>query len=588
MPVRAIDFKRCGRLAAAVAFVLGLAWAAWLYGTRVVDPASFQWLLHGDPAQHHIGSVFFRAEPWHWPPGLMTGFGESPTSVVFTDSIPLVAILIKLLGVAPQHQYFGLWMLACHALQGWYAVRLLQAFGVQRAECLIGGAAFFITAPALLLRAYGHEALMAHFIVLAALSLCIAPAGNPGSRSSTPGSWPWKTWIMWAVVALGVHAYLVVMVAVLGVSAAYQAMRSQAVRWSALCRQGMVAATALCAAAWLFGYAVGAAQRSADGFGFYSANLLSWLDPMDWSAFNHLHGREVPYAGEWSTLLPAQVQATAGQYEGFAYLGAGMLFIVAACCLLVGWRAAVLPGLGARPATAVPRAYPSATWIAATVLALAALSNRITFGGHTLFQWPMSETVATWAGVFRASGRLIWPLTYLVMASAIAVVARRALNVPSRWLAALVLPAGLALQAADGWDKWAEFRERFRGGPPGVERPLTHPWWATALAACPRMQMVSLRPELQSWEAPALAAALSGASFSPAPTARAVPSSEAQLRQAAQALADGNWRGDTLYLLDPSVQPLLSGQPLPGGMHATWLESRLVVAAKRCGSPAPR
>ena len=155
--------------ARALAALIALCFAAWLYGWRVVDPSSVQWLLHGDPAQHYIGSVFFSGEPWHWPPGRIDGLGDASTSVVFTDSIPLLAFAAKLLasiGLWPKDwQYFGLWMLACHALAGWHAVALLQRLGVRNGVALQTGAAFFVCAPMLLLRAYGHEALMAHFVV---------------------------------------------------------------------------------------------------------------------------------------------------------------------------------------------------------------------------------------------------------------------------------------------------------------------------------------------------------------------------------------------------------------------------------------
>ena len=97
--------------------------------------------------------MFFLSEPWRWPPGLIQRFGEQPTSLVFTDALPLFAMLAKVLGVSPGLQYFGLWMVACHALAGFFAWRLLWRVGLRGGLRLGLGALFFIAAPALLLRA---------------------------------------------------------------------------------------------------------------------------------------------------------------------------------------------------------------------------------------------------------------------------------------------------------------------------------------------------------------------------------------------------------------------------------------------------
>src|SRR5690606_36749481 len=107
---------RESRIAFVVSGVLGALYALWLYGVRVVDPTSVHWLLHGDAAQHFIGLSYFLVEPWHWPLGAIRRFGSDPTSVVFTDSIPLLALPAKALGMPSGTQYFGIWMLACHAL----------------------------------------------------------------------------------------------------------------------------------------------------------------------------------------------------------------------------------------------------------------------------------------------------------------------------------------------------------------------------------------------------------------------------------------------------------------------------------------
>lgn len=529
-------------LPATLAALLGGACAVWLYGFRVLHPSSVEWLLHGDAAQHYLGSVFFLAEPWHWPPGAIAGFGESPTSVVFTDAIPLLALLSKLLGVPPGPQYFGLWMTLCHVLAGWYGVRLLQRLGVAGTAANVVGAAFFVLSPAMLMRAYGHEALMAHFLLLAALAEALS-------------EWRWRRWLLITAVAVLVHPYLALMTGVLAVGAAAAAGARGEAGLVALAGQGVAGLVVLAGLAWLAGYFVaGQAQISAEGHGFFSANLLTWFDPMDWAAFARTHGVEAHYVREWSRWLWPQGQAALGQYEGFAYLGAGLLSLIVIALAARAW----LPRPVGNPAIARVRWF--ALTAGALLLAVVAVSARPSLGNWMIADLQLPEGLQRALGVFRASGRFIWPLTLLIMAWAVSVTGRLRYG---PWLLVLAL----ALQVADIHGKLKEFRWRFREGPPGVESPPTSPRWAQVLAKCPRLELISSEGVGPRWAGPVLAAGMAGASVVPAPTAR-LPAEAVFSRDAiAAALLDSNgWLPGTVYRL---------AEPLPGGVAVEEVLQRL-------------
>lgn len=103
-----------------------------LYGVRVLDPVCVDWILNNpspDPSQHYLGWVFYRRSGWHLP---YLGANYSAiypyrTSILYTDSIPLLAVVCKLLGgVLPaRFQYLGLWGLFCYAMQGGLAQALI-------------------------------------------------------------------------------------------------------------------------------------------------------------------------------------------------------------------------------------------------------------------------------------------------------------------------------------------------------------------------------------------------------------------------------------------------------------------------------
>lgn len=112
-----------------------------LYGVRVLDPVCVDWILNNpspDPSQHYLGWVFYRRSGWHLP---YLGANYSAiypyrTSILYTDSIPLLAVVCKLLGgVLPAcFQYLGLWGLFCYAMQGGLAQALIARIGGVRPQ----------------------------------------------------------------------------------------------------------------------------------------------------------------------------------------------------------------------------------------------------------------------------------------------------------------------------------------------------------------------------------------------------------------------------------------------------------------------
>ncbi|HTH80291.1 MAG TPA: DUF6311 domain-containing protein [Ramlibacter sp.] len=545
---------------AAFAAAFGLLFACWLYGAAVIDPRSAGWLLHDDSAQHYLGLVYFLNQPWHWPPGLILHFGDEPTSVVFTDSIPLLAFPSKLAGIAGRWQYFGIWIAACHALAGWFGARLLQRLGTSTAVAAIG-ALFFVVSPAILLRAYGHESLMGQFLVIAAL------------ERSLRLEWRLRGWLVLAVVALLVHAYLATMVLALAGACAIASWVREEASAAQLAAHAAVGFAVLAVVAWLAGYFVGAGDFVALGYGHFSANLLTWIDPMDWAAFNRFWGREVPYAREWSRFMPAQQQATSGQYEGFAYLGAGMLLLVAVAALGALWRKS-------RAETAVPRANFSWAIAACVAMFLFALSTRPTIGAVTLAHLPVPAALEHLLGAYRAGGRFVWPLTYLLMAWAIS---RSSSTRAGLGLVALAF----AIQCADLAGKAHEFRTRFRQRAPEVASADTIAQWRSLLARCPVVEMVSAKHPGEGWVGPAIAAGESGALFTPAPTARYSQQLEVQrLAHVEALLRSGSWRRDAIYFLAPPLPPGDSvagiAAALPSGMHHMKIGTSDIVFDAHC------
>jgi hypothetical protein len=374
------------------AALAGLIVFSLLIDPAIINPLGTGWLATGDTAQSYLGWLFFRQEPWTLPLGAVHRLGmEQANSIVYSDSIPLLAITFKIFRawLPTTFQYDGLWLFACYALQGYFACRLLMLF-TRRGSVLVGGVLLFLLSPIMLLRSQEHLALTAHWIVLASLYLYYAP---PDKRRLLQ-------WLALLWLAPWVHAYLMFM--------AYAVWAAYVLRHGVLDRRWPVMRTLLWMACafggslsmmWLAGY-FGDMDVSAGGFGYYSMNLLAPLLP----------------AGGGPFLMHSPAGATTGQYEGFNYLGAGVLLALAVAALraIIGFRRR---SQGIRLAW---RRTPDLPLIlCCLLLAVLAVSKVVTFGSHHLFTVPMTPSIEGALNIFRASGRLFWPVYYVLLLAAL-------------------------------------------------------------------------------------------------------------------------------------------------------------------------
>jgi hypothetical protein len=191
----------------------------------------------------------------------------------------------------------------------------------------------------------------------------------------------------------------------------------------------------------------------------------------------------------WSAVLPELPIAGAGQaYEGFQYLGLGVLLLVTTAAALA-WRR---PRSGPMP-TAAPVWTPAMVGICVLMTAFA-LSPTITAGRHVVvdLSGPWSAPLAA----FRSSGRFFWPLAYLTLTWAIVTVATR---LPRVWAVA-ALTAAVVVQAADLHAIHQDRRRTAHGSEfYAWANPFSSPRWA---AIVPGYTHLALVPPPQCGAAP--------------------------------------------------------------------------------------
>ena len=108
--------------------VIGVVVFFILTGGASLNPIDFSWMHGDDPALHYLGWSFFRRSEWGWPIGINPKYGlEISSSIIFSDSIPLIAIPLKIFDkfLPGDFQYLGIWVLVSIVLQSMFAWLLL-------------------------------------------------------------------------------------------------------------------------------------------------------------------------------------------------------------------------------------------------------------------------------------------------------------------------------------------------------------------------------------------------------------------------------------------------------------------------------
>lgn len=399
-----------------------------LYGVRVLDPTCVDWILNNaspDPAQHYLGWVFYRRSGWHLP---YLGANYSSiypyrTSILYTDSIPLLAVLGKLLGgVLPaRFQYLGLWGLFCYAMQGGLAQALIARVGGVRPGntaknwASVLGAGVLVLFPALNIRMFAHTALAANWLVLLALWLWLCAEQSENRPTAA------KLCLWWGILGLlcaGIHLYYLPMVGMVLVAACVQ---------RALEKRGPAAmvlpVASFCGAALAELFVLGA---FAANFAGYSNGYLSGAD---------LANLFVPGLGaSW-------------EQEIYAGLGTTIAVVLALAGLLVQHKQA--GAFFCRHKNVV---------IAALVLlvldAIAATGNTVTFAGRTLFTVPIPQALMDFWAMFSSCARLAWLAGMLLAVAACGLVLRF-------WQGAAAAVLLALCAAAQGFGQRAELAKRF-------------------------------------------------------------------------------------------------------------------------------
>ena len=367
-------------------------------GHKILNPAFIEWTMDGDASQAFLGWHIFRTEPWTFPIGVIQSYQyPEGTSVVYTNSTPLLAIPLKLISplLSPVFQYHGLQLLLFYALQGFFSSLLLRLI-TKNPVLILLGTVFFILSPSLLQRATGHESLTGHWIIIASLYLYFQ-VDNFNYRIK---------WMVLLIMASMVHFYLLAMALI--IFSGYllrQMIENYKKNFLSVIKFSTTALVVTLISMWIVGYfVVDVGSSTGEGFGIFSMNLLAPLNPDSESIMFETDPAEFVF-------LKPYPLANEYQYEGFNYLGFGLLLLILTSTYSFIRQKNIFSAKMHLPLILV-----------AFVLLAISISNKITFANIVLCEINLPHILDKWFGIIRASGRMFWPVSYMLMLSAIGIV----------------------------------------------------------------------------------------------------------------------------------------------------------------------
>lgn len=373
---------------AIVGTIIGMISFVIVYGCAILDFSYDDWLYRaGDLPQHYSGWMFFRNSSWHFPIGLIDGLVYPDlVSVMYTDSIPLFAIFFKIFsGILPdKFQYFGLWGIMSFGLMGALSSMLIYKLTGKSIYALLISVCFVLAAP-VLHRMYYHTALAGQWIIILAFLIFM--------EQNTRKAFWW--WLGTLTLAVYIHAYFVVMVGILML--AYWLRQ-----WLLYGEWGKYAICSVIPILfgifnlYLLGAFYGDVTKGAQLFGESSANLNTLFNPMG-----------------TSSILTNLQTATQWQYEGYGYLGIGIIILALLAIVFVLEK--VFCDSDERT-NILKNKKDVYLWISVFVCFwVIALSNRVSLGNEILFTVPIPKILEDFGAMFRSTGRFIWVPVYMVM-----------------------------------------------------------------------------------------------------------------------------------------------------------------------------
>ena len=371
-----------------IAALIGAIFFLLFYGHYILNTSHVDWLLcGGDLKTNFVGWEFFRHSQWTFPIGMVPELAHPfGIPITYMDSLPIMSIPFKLISsILPNNfQFFGLWGFLCYMLQGGFSAMIMRRW-TKNILLILLGSMIFIISPVFLMRTFGHTALASQWIILAAIWATVE------WRRINTKKFQIVCWSLLLCLAVLIHPYFVPMVGLFFAISVVLTHRD----WLGTVAKIIVPVLAFVLVFWSIG-GFSVTDISSGGLGIYALNLNSLFNPFTWSRFLQA--------------LPSNAVAST---ESLNYLGLGLILMTPVVLSLFFMYVRSFSGIKAILKKISRRHLLVAFFI--LVMCLLALSPQIQFGSNILLDIQLPHTITGLWSVFRATGRLFWPVYYLII-----------------------------------------------------------------------------------------------------------------------------------------------------------------------------
>ena len=362
-------------------------------GFEKFNPSNISWLFEArlDWSTHYLGWGFFRDAPWQFPLGTINDYYYPiGTNIGFTDSIPLVAILLKSISfLLPENfQYFGMWLFLCMYLNGYYSLKIFEYFKINKivSYALV---VFILINPVFIFRQV-HPSYCAHWLLIGSIYLYLS---TPNEIVIIKRNL--KHLFILLLLSSLITVYLTVAVFgffVLFVFKVYYFDKKINFFKGLLYIISSLVAIFL---SWiligLIDLSKSTSLASTGFYGAYKMNLNTLYNPLGYSNF-----------------LPSQELISGYQQDAFMYLGLGMMLLI-----LFTFLFTILKYQKNNTILFNKKMIPLLLFCIG--LSIFAATNVLSFNNKNILTLSFLSGIEKIGDIFRASGRFFWSVYYLII-----------------------------------------------------------------------------------------------------------------------------------------------------------------------------
>ena len=373
-----------------IAGLFGFVVFLYMQGMTHLNPTDDSWLLcGGDLTTHYLGWVGFRNSEWNILPGL-TNYLTYPllTSIIFPDSIPICAIFFKLLrSVLPNtFQYIGFYGMICYVLNGCLSAAIIKKCTSDRWYAVIGSI-FFSTMPIMQHRIFVHTALASQWLILFGILILLNYSAIEVFSARIK-------WALLGGICASIHIYFVLICGIVLLGFLIMELYEQKTLMKKL-TSIIIDLTCFCVPAVFVMFILGGFSGSVQleggtGYRNHGMNLNGFVNPQGYSGF-----------------LPKLLFTEGQVYEGFCYLGLGMLVLLLLAIILQVFEGDICSRIKKHNAIAFSVVFMvSFAW---------AISPSISFGNEIIYEYEIRiGLLEKILNIFRVTARIGWNCVYLL------------------------------------------------------------------------------------------------------------------------------------------------------------------------------